>query len=220
MCDSMLQVGGADLAVLTLKTLALTSSARVEDDAELDQEGLGDLMMDDNATAAMPRPGTSLVAPEQRRPDQVMRPLSSSGRPLTGFLRPDSSRPVSGQGAVEGALKRRGGTAGSHRPVTSGGREVRLATASLTGSGTFIDTDKLNLQRLSQRPSLAVVIGQYLLYYDLNLKRALEVASECTMSEGFKNWYWKFIIGRSYFKLGLFREAEKQLRSSLKLWVL
>ena len=50
----------------------------------------------------------------------------------------------------------------------------------------------------------------------MNPRRALELCSEATQEEGFKSWFWKRKLGQCYYKLGLYRDAEKQLRSSLK----
>jgi len=57
---------------------------------------------------SMPRPGTSLSAPKTGGgSNQSVRPVSSSGRPLTGFSRPatNSGRPLSGQVAVDAAFR-------------------------------------------------------------------------------------------------------------------
>ena len=50
------------------ETKALTKKAYI-DDLEIDEEGVADILMDDNAINKAPRPGTSFL-----------RPLSSSGR--------------------------------------------------------------------------------------------------------------------------------------------
>lgn len=80
--------------------------------------------MDDNAVASMPRPGTSLSRPMTKASgagDQSMRPMTQSGRPLSGFLRPGtSSRPGSGAVSVSQALK--GNKPGTARPATTLGR--------------------------------------------------------------------------------------------------
>jgi tetratricopeptide repeat protein 8 len=157
-CDALLQENSRDSAALLLKTKALTSQAYY-DDTELEEEGVAELLLDDNATAAMPRPGTSINRPSMSRqgggPDQSVRPVSSSGRPLTGFVAPGLSRPLSQQMTVETAFK--GSRPGSSRPATTLGREVRLATASLAAepSGRSIDTNRLNLARLAMYDSLA-----------------------------------------------------------------
>lgn len=195
------------------------------DDIELDEEGVAEMLLDENAVASLPRPGTSLSAPQTSSStnkgsyDPAIRPVSQSGRPMTGFARPSSSRPMSGSNtSVRDALQssRRGGTA---RPMTTFGREVRLGTASLSSSssGSLVDIEKLNLKKYASRTGLAMVLTDYLLYVEHNTRKALELCAEATRDSGFNNWWWKARLGKCYFKLGLWREAEQQLRSSLKL---
>lgn len=103
---------------------------------------MSDALLDENATAALPRPGTSLTRPMTNAagigtPGAGMRPVSASGRPLSGYARPGtgSARPGSD---VAGALA--GGRPGTSRPVTALGRLVRLGTASMLSEagGPFI----------------------------------------------------------------------------------
>jgi len=42
----------------------LTKNAYI-DDLEMDEEGIADILMDDNAMATAPRPGTSINSPHQ-----------------------------------------------------------------------------------------------------------------------------------------------------------
>ena len=49
-------------AAWTLKTRALTEQVYV-DEIEVDEEGIAELLMDDNAIAQVARPGTSLKKP-------------------------------------------------------------------------------------------------------------------------------------------------------------
>ena len=204
-CDALLLENNRDSAALLLKTKALTSQAYF-DDTELEEEGVAELLLDDNATAAMPRPGTSVNRPSLSRqgggPDQSVRPVSSTGRPLTGFAAPGSSRPMSQQMTVETAFK--GSRPGSSRPATTLGREVRLATASLESNSNArsIDTNRLNLARLAKRPPLAIAIAEYMVYHEVNPRKALDLAAECTHRTGFKDWWWKAMVGKCYYKLG------------------
>ena len=94
-CTHVLNYNPRDLAVWSIKTRALAMLSYI-DDTEMEEEGIAELLMDDNATAAAPRPGTSFSKPMSRGgtssgPDQSVRPVSSSGRPLTGFARPGTS---------------------------------------------------------------------------------------------------------------------------------
>ena len=50
-------------AVWYLKTRALTMMHWV-DDTDFEEEGVADMLLDENATAALPRPGTSLSRPQ------------------------------------------------------------------------------------------------------------------------------------------------------------
>eukprot|EP00620_Florenciella_sp_RCC1587_P002546 CAMPEP_0182602682 /NCGR_PEP_ID=MMETSP1324-20130603/92116_1 /TAXON_ID=236786 /ORGANISM="Florenciella sp., Strain RCC1587" /LENGTH=504 /DNA_ID=CAMNT_0024820607 /DNA_START=61 /DNA_END=1576 /DNA_ORIENTATION=- len=211
-CDEILSTNPRDQAVLFLKCRALTAEAYI-DDTEMEEEGVGEILLDENATASMPRPGTSLHRPQTSKRgvglDQSIRPVSSSGRPLTGFARPGTgSRPgTGGQMTVETAVA----------PATMLGREVRLATASMASdpSGSFLNIERLNFARIAARPPLAMAIAEYLVYHEANPRKALELGAECTTHAEFKDWWWKLTLGKCYYKLGVFREAERQLKSSL-----
>ena len=183
---------------------------------------MADILLDENATAQTPRPGTSLARPGTNRsgPNAGVRPTTQGGRPATGFARPStgSQRPGTnrkGEVSVESAL--RGGRPGTSRPVTSGGRAVRLGTASMLTQpgGPFVDLDKLDLRKYAQRPALARALCDYCLYHDRNPRKAVVLASLATVNANFKDWWWKERLGKGYYALGLLRDAEKQFRSSL-----
>jgi tetratricopeptide repeat protein 8 len=83
-----------------LKCKALTKKAYI-DDLEIDEEGVADILMDDNAINKAPRPGTSFSRPmtssgQAGGISQMVRPMSSSGRPISGYMRPGTNRPVTG----------------------------------------------------------------------------------------------------------------------------
>ncbi|RLO00357.1 hypothetical protein DYB28_007394, partial [Aphanomyces astaci] len=191
------------------------------DDSEMEEDGAADLLLDDNVMAHMPRPGTSLSRPMTRSSnaagDQSFRPMSSSGRPLSGFARPGtSSRPGSGM-SIDQAMQ--GSRPGTSRPPTSLGRQVRLGTASMQNrddGGVFINPDRLDFKRYATRPPIAKALVDYLLYHDHNPKKALELAAEATVAADYKDWWWKARLGKCYYQLGLLREAEKQFDSSLR----
>ncbi len=152
--------------------------------------------------------------------DQGMRPVTQSGRPITGFTRPTSSasaRPTSGATtSLRDALQSsRGGTAAG-RPMTTLGREVRLGTASLAATGKLVDIDKINIRKYAARTGMAMVLTDYLLYVEHNTRKALEMCAEATRVSEYKSWLWKYKLGKCYYKLGLYRDAEKQLLSSIK----
>ena len=98
-CTELLGANPYDQAAWYVKTRALTMEAWI-DDTEVEEEGAAEILMDDNAMAQMPRPGTSLARPQTGAVtgvNQGVRPMSSSGRPLTGFSRPGTQgRPGTG----------------------------------------------------------------------------------------------------------------------------
>ncbi len=83
-------------AVWLMKVRALTGKNEVDDTADVEEEGVADLLMDENAMAKAPRPGTSLRPQTGSKSGAAaagglsasVRPMSSSGRPLSGFARP------------------------------------------------------------------------------------------------------------------------------------
>jgi tetratricopeptide repeat protein 8 len=218
-----------DQQVWLIKTRALTLKSWI-DDTEMDEDGVAEILLDDNRVATAPRPGTSIQRAEQTAGGSkgassgiaAGRPMSNSGRPMSGIARPgtNSSRsPASRGGSVEGAFQ--GNRPGTTRPVTTSGRYVRLGTASMVSQdngtgGPFIDASRMDFKKYAQRPSLARALCDYILYVDHNPRRALELCNECTQAAGFTDWWWKARLGKCYYQLGLLRDAEKQFRSSLK----
>lgn len=200
------------------------------DDIELDEEGVAEMLMDENAVASVPRPGTSLNNPQTASRgsgsfDQGIRPVSQSGRPVTGFTRPNSSRPMSGANNIRDVLtssqRARAGTSAGARPMTNLGREVRLSTASLqsTGGGfdaPLVDVGKLNIKKYAAKTGIAMALLDYLMHVEHNNRKSLELCAEATQLCDYNDWYWKARLGKCYYKLGLFREAERQFRSSIK----
>uniref|UniRef100_A0A5F5PFX8 Tetratricopeptide repeat domain 8 n=1 Tax=Equus caballus TaxID=9796 RepID=A0A5F5PFX8_HORSE len=203
LCTQMLEKSPYDQAVWILKARALTEMVYV-DEIDVNQEGIAEMMLDENAIAQVPRPGTSLKLPGTNQmggPSPAVRPVTQTGRPITGFLRPStqSGRP----GTMEQAI-RTPRTAYTARPITSSsGRFVRLGTASMLTSpdGPFINLSRLNLTKYAQKPKLA---------------KALDLAALSTEHSQFKDWWWKVQIGKCYYRLGMYREAEKQFKSALK----
>ncbi|RLN91567.1 hypothetical protein BBJ28_00007926 [Nothophytophthora sp. Chile5] len=218
-CTDILAQNPYDQAAWVTKTKALTQQNYI-DDSELEEDGAADLLMDDNVMAAMPRPGTSLNRPNSRAGsgDASVRPMTSTGRPLSGFARPGtSSRPGTGSMSLDRALQ--GNRPGTSRPATTLGRQVRLGTASMQASadsGVFIDVNRLDFKRYATRPAIAKALVDYLLYCEHNPRKALELAAEATVAADYKDWWWKARLGKCYYQLGLFRDAEKQFESSLR----
>ena len=141
--------------------------------------------------------------------------MSSSGRPVTGFVRPGTqSRGGSLQDAFLGARP------GTSRPVTSGGlvRLVRLGTASMMSQtgGKFVDLDRMDLEKYAQRPALARVLCDFIMQVEHNPKKGAELCALATKQVEFADWWWKARLGKCYYQLGQLREAEAQFKSSQK----
>ena len=226
------------MRALTLKDMV--------DDTDMEEEGIADLLMDENAISQQPRPGTSLhqVNAEQRQAaaGAGLRPMAGKNRPLTGFVRPATSASAAAGGShasVESAFASH--RAGTSRPVSVAGRYVRLGTQSmLSGStdGRFIQADRLDLKKYVRRPALAKVrltlflgdisklafmksavlqaLCDYLIYVDHNAKKALELCALATVESNYKDWWWKARLGKSYYQLGMLREAQQQFRSAIE----
>ncbi|XP_015825656.1 tetratricopeptide repeat protein 8 isoform X1 [Nothobranchius furzeri] len=234
-------------AAWSLKTSAFTEMVYV-DEVDVDQEGIAEMMLDESSIAQVARPGTSLRLPSTSQgggPSPAVRPMTQSGRPITGFVRPStqSGRP----GTMEQAIKTPR-TTSTARPVTgSTGRFIRLGTASMLTNpeGPFINLSRLNLAKYSQKPSLSRTLFEYIFHHENDIKnvslvfifaakkidlhfimwlfdlvqlfslQALDLAAQATEHAQFKDWWWKVQLGKCYYRLGLYREAEKQFRSAL-----
>jgi tetratricopeptide repeat protein 8 len=229
-CSTVLDRNSKDQAVWYLKVRALTLKTWI-DDTEIEEEGIADILLDENTVAQVARPGTSMARPMTGAaagggPSQAVRPMTNSGRPITGFARPNSARPMTGSAkpgtarlgtaSLAAALQSRPGTS---RPVTSSGRFVRLGTASMAcePGGPFIQLDRIDLSKYASRPLLARCLCDYIIYAEHNVKRALELCAEATTSAEYQDWWWKSRLGKCYYQLGLLRDAEKQFQSSLQL---
>ncbi|XP_044023021.1 tetratricopeptide repeat protein 8 isoform X2 [Siniperca chuatsi] len=186
-CTKILQDNPYDQAAWSLKTRALTEMVYI-DEVEVDQEGIAEMMLDESSIAQVARPGTSLRLPGTSQgggPTPAVRPMTQSGRPITGFVRPSTQ---SGRpGTMEQAIKTPR-TASTARPVTSAsGRFIRLGTT----------------------------LFEFIFHHENDVKNALDLAAQATEHAQFKDWWWKVQLGKCYYRLGLYREAEKQFRSAL-----
>lgn len=151
-----------------IKTRSLTDKMYI-DDTDLEEEGIADVLLDENVMAKAPRPGTSLKARPGTQLNQSMRPMTNSGRPVTGFIRPSTqSRSISTASGgrmstaarLEDAFRSgsRPGTSlgGGGRPMSVAGRFLRLGTQSMLasgGNGRFIIPE----QSVHFRPSRAAL---------------------------------------------------------------
>lgn len=224
----MLAANALDQQLWFIKTRALTLKSWI-DDTEMEEDGVAEVLLDENRVATAPRPGTSIQRAQSTAKGggggggiAAGRPMSTSGRPMSGIARPGTNnRSAASRGSgVEGAFE--GNRPGTTRPVTTSGRYVRLGTASMVSQsvdgagGLFIDASRMDFKKYAQRPSLSKALCDYILYVDHNPRRALELCDECTQAAGFADWWWKARLGKCYYQLGLLRDAEKQFRSSLK----
>uniref|UniRef100_F6Y677 Tetratricopeptide repeat protein 8 n=2 Tax=Ciona intestinalis TaxID=7719 RepID=F6Y677_CIOIN len=220
LCTKILEKNPYDQAAWALKARSLTEQVYI-DEVEAEEQGIAESVMDDVSVAQVSRPGTSLRAVTGASgPSPAVRPVSQSGRPLSGFVRPgtQSGRP----GTMEQAL-RTPRTAHTARPVTSAsGRFVRLGTASMLSSpdGPFINVSRLNYSKYAARPNLAKVLFEYIFHHENDVRNALELAALATEQAQFKDWWWKVQLGKCYHRLGMFRDAEQQYKSALKQQVM
>eukprot|EP00818_Percolomonas_sp_WS_P002291 CAMPEP_0117443152 /NCGR_PEP_ID=MMETSP0759-20121206/4543_1 /TAXON_ID=63605 /ORGANISM="Percolomonas cosmopolitus, Strain WS" /LENGTH=512 /DNA_ID=CAMNT_0005235109 /DNA_START=61 /DNA_END=1599 /DNA_ORIENTATION=+ len=229
--SNMLEKNYADQALWFIKCRSLTAKNFV-DDTDLEDEGVAEILLEDNAMASAPRPGTSIHRPTTTASGrtsamasrQGARPTTQSGRLTTGFARPGTStRPQSRQ--QQGGVNARdlvstafqGSRPGTSRPVTSSGRFVRLGTASMKAMGDkFINTEQLDFKKYAKRPAIAKALCDYLIYLEHNPKKALELAALATVEAEYNDWWWKARLGKCYYQLGLYRDAEKQFKSALR----
>lgn len=81
-CNELLNRNNYDQSAWFIKTRALTNKNFI-DDIEVEEEGLADYLLDDNAVSKIPRPGTSLNRPGTQ----------SLGRPGTSSSKSDTTQP-------------------------------------------------------------------------------------------------------------------------------
>ncbi|RWS21553.1 Tetratricopeptide repeat protein 8-like protein [Leptotrombidium deliense] len=110
-------------------------------------------------------------------------------------------------------------TAKTARPMTSSsGRFVRLGTASMLSQqdGPFINIARLNLAKYAKINGVSKPLFEYILLVENDVRHALDLAAQATQFNQFKDWWWKMQLGRCYYKIGMLRDAENQIRSALK----
>ena len=120
-------------------------------------------MLDDNKMSTAFRPGTSLQRPgtSAKGNSPLVRPVSSSGRPMSGVVRPASSSNRQGTQSNQSRLQTasKGQRLGTTRATTSGGRYMRIATASLQSlnSSLSLDVNDIVASQIVKKQSLAKV---------------------------------------------------------------
>lgn len=220
-CTEQLLKNAFDQSFWALKMECLTRQIYV-DDVEADEEGIAESVLSDEVIAQVARPGTSLraTATSDRASSittsQAVRPVTQTGRPISGVIRPGTQ---GGNESMEAALSAPR-TSKSARPMTSSsGRFVRLGTASMLSSGPdgpFINLARLNISKYASNPTLAKSLFEYILFHENDVRLALNLAAQATESNNFKDWWWKLALSKCYYRLGLLRDAETQLKSCLK----
>lgn len=206
-CDLILKDSPTDLSTQLLKTHCIRRKNYI-DHLEADENTLGELLLDDHSISTLARPGTSL----RINTSQQSRPITSSGRPMTGVVRPGTMSRV---GTSSGSIVRAGT---GMRATTSGGRYLRVATASLQSinSNFSLDTKDINPKTIVKKKSVSKAVADYLFYVERNYKLILEICAEATVANNYNDWWWKYNLGKIYYKIGLLQESEKQLLSALK----
>lgn len=219
-CSHELTKNPFDQAFWSLKMQCLTRQIYV-DDVEADEEGIAESVLSDEVIADVARPGTSLKTAAVNRmtgmtTSQAIRPVTQSGRPITGVLRPGTQGASESMEAALSAPR----TAKTSRPMTSSsGRFVRLGTASMLTSGSegpFINLARLNISKYAANASLAKPLFEYILFHENDVRIALDLAAQATQASEFKDWWWKLQLGKCYYRVGLLRDAETQFKSCLK----
>ena len=188
------------------------------DEVETEEDGIADIALNEDAVAENARVGTSLrtAAGAGASTSLSIRPVTQSGRPITGVLRPNTQG--SSVDSIESALKT-ARTAKTARPMTSSsGRFVRLGTASMLSSGAdgpFINLARLNLSNYASNVTLAKPLFEYILMHENDIRSACDLAREACKHQCNQDWWWKLQLGKCCYKLGLLREAEEHLKASV-----
>ncbi|KAI6228712.1 hypothetical protein M3Y99_01198200 [Aphelenchoides fujianensis] len=214
-CTKILEKNPLDQAAWSLKLACFTEEVFV-DELENDEAGLADAYMDDHAIVTGARPGTSLNRPvtDAAGPSPAVRPRTQSGRPLSGMLRPESRLKT---GSMEQML-RTSRTSRTARPISSStARQVRLGTSSLIAQqDQFLNLSRLNVDKYAADLTVNRQLFEYVFLHEGDMKAAHQIAATATKAADFEDWYWKNALGKTYYRLGMLRESERQFASSLR----
>ena len=82
--------------------------------------------------------------------------------------------------------------------------------------GPFINLARLNFGKYAGRPNLAKALFEYILYHENLVREAMDLASQALQASKYEDWFWKEAMGKCYFRLGMFRDAERMFKSALK----
>ncbi|VDP13673.1 unnamed protein product [Onchocerca flexuosa] len=214
-CSEILEKNPYDQAAWSLKLSCLTEEFYV-DELENDERGIAEIFLDDTVLASRARPGTSLSRPvtSDQTSRQAIRPVSSSGRPISGVLRPETHvRP----GTMEQTLRTSRTSRTTRATSSSSARFVRLGTASMISepNGPFVNLSRLNVDKYAADSQVNRNLFEYVFYHEADMKVAHQIAVIAIKNAGDTDWYWKNQLGKSCFRLGLFNDALKHFHSSL-----
>lgn len=151
-----------------LKTHAIRKKQYI-DDIDYDEEAISGMLLDEHAISSVARPGTSIqrvgTSAGKSANNPMVRPSSSAGRPMSGVVRPASGRKETASNESRLKTANKMNRAGTGRAMTSGGRQVRLATASLQSlnSAPSLNVNDINPKNVVKKKSLAKVINYLLL---------------------------------------------------------
>ena len=218
LCTNLLDKNPYDRAAWVLKLKALTEQFYV-DEVEADELGITECLFDDTKVAQTPRPETSTnnLSNINQGFSPAIRPVTQSGRPLSGFVRPGTQS--GGHNNIQQALKT-ARTAMTARPVTSAsGRFIRLGTASMLSqpTGPFVNLSRLNYNKYACDPALAKPLFEYIYYHEGDILNALELARLANDNLNGKDWWWKVQLGKCFGRLGMLRESEDEYKAALKI---
>lgn len=144
-----------------LKTHAIRKKQYI-DDIDFDEEAVSGMLLDEHAISSVARPGTSIHrigTSAGKGSNPMIRPSSSAGRPMSGVVRPATGRAGTASNEKRLSTANKMNRAGTGRVMTSGGRQIRLATASLQSlnSSPSLNINDINSKTVVKKKSLAKV---------------------------------------------------------------
>ncbi|KAI7691175.1 Tetratricopeptide repeat protein 8 [Sarcoptes scabiei] len=222
-CNEQIENDPRNKVFWSLKLQCLTRQTYV-DDLETDEEGIAEALMDENKIAETVRPGTSLRVATganlaRQSTSQAIRPVTQSGRPLSGMIRPGTGANTLAT-SIESALIAPRTSITSRPMTTASGRHTRIGTASMMAlkesGGEFINVERLNLDKYAKISGMARALFEYIFYNQCNFRIALQLALKTYQESKKKDWWWKSQIGKCYYKLALLRDSESFFRSALE----
>ena len=82
--------------------------------------------------------------------------------------------------------------------------------------GPFINLARLNVGKYAALPGIAKALFDYIYYHENSMREAIELAAQALTACKFNDWWWNVALGKCYFRLGMFRDAEKQFKSAVR----